>query len=94
MHVQVLHAPSWPADLRSVPPSCRAVSGDGTTPVQRTLQQLQSSSGGRAFGHVMYSDDAPQPDGAPAADSPDAAFTQGRGVLVRPLTGHTMSLML
>ncbi|CAL5220217.1 g2193 [Coccomyxa viridis] len=59
----------------------RAVSGDGTTPVQRTLQQLQSSSGGRAFGHVMYSDDAPQPDGAPAADSPDAAFTQGRGVL-------------
>ena len=59
--------------------------------MERTLQQLQSTSGGRASGHVMYSDDAPQPDGIPPADSPDAAFTQGRGVLVRKLTAKQCS---
>ena len=58
--------------------------------MERTLQQLQGSSGERAFGHVMYSDDAPQPDGVPAADSPDAVFTQGRGVLVIALTKHSL----
>jgi len=61
---------------------CSAISGDMDSPLDRTLQQLQSNAGTRKFGHVMYSDDAPLLEGVPAAESPDAVFTQGRGVLV------------
>ena len=64
---------------------CSAISGDMDLPMDRTLQQLQSNAGTRRFGHVMYSDDAPLLEGVPIADSPDAAFTQGRGVLVSML---------
>ena len=66
---------------------CSAISGDMNSPMDKTLQQLQSNAGTRKFGHVMYSDDAPLLEGVPAADSPDAVFTQGRGVLVSMLWG-------
>jgi len=64
---------------------CSAISGDMDSPLDRTLQQLESNAGTRKFGHVMYSDDAPLLEGVPAAESPDAVFTQGRGVLVSML---------